>query len=101
MGQVAKPILLSVSYRIRHKDCHSHARTIGPQRLLVAALSTMKLAGAIVLLVTIHAHRIRYDALREAILAAWNAAPETYLSELLKSIPARFQAVIDANGEAY
>ncbi len=39
-----------------------------------------------------------YDALREAILAAWNAVPESYLKELLESMPARCQAVIDAEG---
>ncbi len=41
---------------------------------------------------------IRYDALREAIQVAWNAVPESYLLELLKSMSARCQAVIDANG---
>jgi hypothetical protein len=39
-----------------------------------------------------------YDALREAIVAAWNAVPETYLLKLLESMPARCQAVVDANG---
>jgi DDE superfamily endonuclease len=39
-----------------------------------------------------------YDQLREAITAAWNAVPESYLLELLESMPARCQAVIDANG---
>jgi transposase len=38
------------------------------------------------------------DALREAIIAAWNAVTEAYLNELLESMPARCQAVIDANG---
>jgi hypothetical protein len=39
-----------------------------------------------------------YDELREAIIAAWNAVPEAYLNQLLKEMPARCQAVIDANG---
>jgi hypothetical protein len=39
-----------------------------------------------------------YDALRDAIVAAWNAVPETYLLVLLESMPARCQAVVDANG---
>jgi hypothetical protein len=39
-----------------------------------------------------------YDALREAILNAWNAVPDAYLNELLEEMPARCQAVIDANG---
>ena len=39
-----------------------------------------------------------YDALREAIIAAWNAVPESYLTELLESMPKRCQAVIDAEG---
>ncbi len=41
----------------------------------------------------------QYDALRAAIVAAWNAVPEIYLAELLKSMSARRQAVIDANGQ--
>jgi hypothetical protein len=39
-----------------------------------------------------------YDALQEAIVAAWNAVPETYLLELLESMPARCQAVVDVDG---
>ena len=39
-----------------------------------------------------------YDQLREAVTAAWNAVPEDYLNELLEQMPARCQAVIDANG---
>jgi hypothetical protein len=39
-----------------------------------------------------------YDELREAIIAAWNAVPEAYLNQLLEEMPARSQAVIDANG---
>jgi hypothetical protein len=41
----------------------------------------------------------RYDELRTAKLAAWEAVPTAYLTELLKGMPARCQAVIDANGE--
>jgi DDE superfamily endonuclease len=40
-----------------------------------------------------------YDELRTAILAAWEAVPTAYLTELLEGMPARCQAVIDANGE--
>ena len=39
-----------------------------------------------------------YDELREAITAAWNAVPVAYLNELLEEMPARCQAVVDANG---
>jgi transposase len=39
-----------------------------------------------------------YDELREAIIAAWNAVPEAYLTQLLEEMPAKGQAVIDANG---
>jgi hypothetical protein len=39
-----------------------------------------------------------YDALRAAIVAAWEAVDERYLTELLESMPQRCQAVIDANG---
>ena len=38
------------------------------------------------------------DAAREAILAAWTAVPQTFLSELLQSMPATCQAVINVNG---
>jgi hypothetical protein len=38
-----------------------------------------------------------YDELRAAIIAAWEAVPPAYLLELLESMPARCQAVIDAN----
>jgi hypothetical protein len=38
------------------------------------------------------------NQLREAINAAWNAVPKSFLSELIESMPARCQAVIDANG---
>jgi hypothetical protein len=40
----------------------------------------------------------RYDALRAAIIAAWEAVDEGYLTELLESIPQRCQAVIAAEG---
>jgi transposase len=38
------------------------------------------------------------DAIRTAVWEAWNALPESYLQELVESMPARCQAVIDANG---
>jgi DDE superfamily endonuclease len=37
-------------------------------------------------------------AIREATNAAWEAAPEDYLADLIHTMPARCQAVIDANG---
>jgi hypothetical protein len=40
-----------------------------------------------------------YDELRTAIIEAWNAVPESYLLELLESMPARCQAVTDADGK--
>jgi DDE superfamily endonuclease len=39
-----------------------------------------------------------YDELRAAILAAWEAVDSAFLLGLLESMPARCQAVIDANG---
>jgi hypothetical protein len=39
-----------------------------------------------------------YDALRAAINAAWEAVEEDFLLQLLKTMPARYQAVIKANG---
>jgi transposase len=36
--------------------------------------------------------------LKEAVWAAWIALPESFLEDLLKEMPARCQAVIDANG---
>jgi hypothetical protein len=39
-----------------------------------------------------------YDEFREAIIAAWNAVPEAYLNQLLEEMPARCQAVVNANG---
>ena len=41
---------------------------------------------------------ITYDPLREAVAAAWEAVEEDYLEELLATMPARCQAVIDADG---
>jgi crotonobetainyl-CoA:carnitine CoA-transferase CaiB-like acyl-CoA transferase len=41
---------------------------------------------------------ISWDELREAVEAAWEALPATYLAEELSKMPARCQAVIDANG---
>ena len=38
-----------------------------------------------------------YDELRAAILAAWKAVEGAFLMELLESMPARCQAVIDTN----
>jgi transposase len=40
-----------------------------------------------------------YDDLRAAVRAAWEAVPVSYLQELLESMPARCQAVIDADGK--
>jgi hypothetical protein len=39
-----------------------------------------------------------YDALRAAINAAWEAVEEDFLLQLLETMPARCQAVIEANG---
>jgi transposase len=39
-----------------------------------------------------------YDAIRRAVTAAWDAVPDELLAELIESMPARCQAVIDANG---
>jgi crotonobetainyl-CoA:carnitine CoA-transferase CaiB-like acyl-CoA transferase len=41
---------------------------------------------------------LRWDELREAVEAAWDTLPATYLAEELSKMPARCQAVIDANG---
>jgi DDE superfamily endonuclease len=40
-----------------------------------------------------------YNALREAVQAAWEAVPEAYLEYELLEMPNRCQAVINANGE--
>jgi hypothetical protein len=40
----------------------------------------------------------KYDELREAITAAWNTVPKSYLLELLELMPARCRVVIDVNG---
>jgi len=42
--------------------------------------------------------KISYDMLREFVKAAWEALPDSYLQELLTEMPARCQAVVDANG---
>lgn len=39
-----------------------------------------------------------YDAIREALNAAWNALPAEFLQGLIEEMPQRCQAVIDANG---
>lgn len=39
-----------------------------------------------------------YNRLREYVLEAWNELPDSYLQDLLASMPQRCQAVIDANG---
>ena len=39
-----------------------------------------------------------YDALRAAVMEAWEAVPESYLHELSQSMHDRCQAVIDARG---
>lgn len=39
-----------------------------------------------------------YPLLRSWVLEAWNAMPESFLKELIDTMPLRCQAVIDANG---
>jgi hypothetical protein len=39
-----------------------------------------------------------YDAIREALNAAWDALPVDFLKELIQQMPAYCQTVIDANG---
>jgi hypothetical protein len=39
-----------------------------------------------------------WDELREAVQSAWDAVPASYFAEELSKMPARCQAVIDANG---
>jgi transposase len=41
---------------------------------------------------------LSYDRLREVVRAAWDAVPEAVLKDLIESMPARCQAVIDACG---
>jgi hypothetical protein len=41
---------------------------------------------------------ISNDAVRGAVSQAWEAVPEYILENLIKEMPARCQAVIDANG---
>jgi hypothetical protein len=38
------------------------------------------------------------DAIRTAVWEAWDAVPEQILEDLIAEMPARCQAVIDANG---
>jgi hypothetical protein len=38
------------------------------------------------------------DALRAAVREAWEAVPEDFFEELLKTMEARMKAVIEANG---
>lgn len=38
-----------------------------------------------------------YNCLREIVRAVWEAVPESFLQELTKSIPAKWQAAIKAN----
>jgi hypothetical protein len=42
--------------------------------------------------------RLSYDQLRAAVKEAWDAVPVEFLRELINSMPARCQAVIDAEG---
>jgi transposase len=39
------------------------------------------------------------EALKRAILKAWNEMPDSYLASLVKSMPDRVQAVVDAKGK--
>ena len=43
-------------------------------------------------------NELSYNLLREVVRAAWDAVPETFLKDLIESMPARCQAVIDACG---
>jgi hypothetical protein len=42
--------------------------------------------------------KLSYKILRKAVIEAWDAIGENELTELLNSMPQRYQAVIDANG---
>ncbi len=42
--------------------------------------------------------KMSYEKLWVAVKAAWEAVPDSFLDELIASMPARCQAVIDANG---
>ena len=42
--------------------------------------------------------KMSYDALRAAVREAWEAVPQSYLTELIGSMRERCQAVIKANG---
>jgi hypothetical protein len=41
---------------------------------------------------------LTYDQLRDAVKAAWEAISEEELAELVRDLPSRCQAVIDAEG---
>jgi hypothetical protein len=43
-------------------------------------------------------YQLSYDALREIVRAAWDAIPEGFLRDLIETMPARCQAVINAEG---
>lgn len=43
-------------------------------------------------------HQLSYDALHDVVRAAWEAVPESFLSDLIESMQARCQAVIEADG---
>lgn len=42
--------------------------------------------------------KMSYDRLRAAVKEAWEAVPQSYLTELIQEMPKRCQAVIDARG---
>lgn len=42
--------------------------------------------------------QLSYDQLRIVVREAWDSIPSSYLDELIESMPARCQAVIDAKG---
>ena len=42
--------------------------------------------------------KLTYDQLRDAVKAAWEAISEEGLAELVRDMPSRCQAVIDAEG---
>lgn len=45
-----------------------------------------------------NAKKISLDTLREIVLEAWNAVPDSYIGALFESWWRRYQAVTDANG---
>lgn len=42
--------------------------------------------------------KMSYDRLRAVVLEAWHSVGEDSLRELIREMPRRYQAVIDANG---